>query len=95
MFYFDKYFRDFVGADRRNTRCDSPDQVTHYDTLGPNLGASSLTRHKADFGLKAIQFSLLTVTFNVGNKKLSFPVLNFIIIKMLCLGVASQYLIYA
>jgi hypothetical protein len=25
--------------------CDSPDQAAHYNTLGPKLGASALTRH--------------------------------------------------
>jgi hypothetical protein len=28
--------------------CDSPDQAARYHTLGPKLGASSLTRHLAD-----------------------------------------------
>jgi hypothetical protein len=27
--------------------CDSPDQAAHYHTLGPKLGASSLTQHLA------------------------------------------------
>jgi hypothetical protein len=27
--------------------CDSPDQAARYHTLGPKLGASSLTRHLA------------------------------------------------
>jgi hypothetical protein len=27
--------------------CDSSDQVAHYHTLGPKLGASSLTQHLA------------------------------------------------
>jgi hypothetical protein len=32
--------------------CDSPDQAAHYHTLGPKLGASSLTRHLAGIGPK-------------------------------------------
>jgi hypothetical protein len=36
--------------------CDSPDQATHYHTLGPMLGASSLTRHLAGLGVKVVYF---------------------------------------
>jgi hypothetical protein len=34
--------------------CDNPDQAAHYHTLGINLGASSLTRHFADLGVKVV-----------------------------------------
>jgi hypothetical protein len=34
--------------------CDSPDQATHYHTLGAKLGASSLTRHLAGLGVKVV-----------------------------------------
>jgi hypothetical protein len=32
--------------------CDSPNQVAHYHTLSPKLGASSLNRHLAGLGVK-------------------------------------------
>jgi hypothetical protein len=32
--------------------CDSSDEVTHCHTLGPKLGASSLTRHLVGLGVK-------------------------------------------
>jgi hypothetical protein len=35
--------------------CNSPDQAAHYHTLGPKLGASSLTRHLAGLGLMVVQ----------------------------------------
>jgi hypothetical protein len=31
---------------------DSPDQTAHYHTLGPKLGASSLTQHSAGLRVK-------------------------------------------
>jgi hypothetical protein len=34
--------------------CDSPDQAAHYHTLGPKLGAASLTRHLAGLGVKLV-----------------------------------------
>jgi hypothetical protein len=37
--------------------CDSPDQAAHYSTCGLKLGASSLIRHFAGLGVKAVQCS--------------------------------------
>jgi hypothetical protein len=34
--------------------CDSLDQTAHYHTLGPKLGASSLTGHLAGLGVKVV-----------------------------------------
>jgi hypothetical protein len=36
--------------------CDSPDQAAHYHTLGPKLGASSVSRHLTGLGVKTVWF---------------------------------------
>jgi hypothetical protein len=34
--------------------CDSPDQATHYQALGPKSGASFLAQHLAGLGVKVV-----------------------------------------
>jgi hypothetical protein len=44
--------------------CDSPDQASHYHTLGPNLGTSPLTCHLVrteEGSIYFVRFQILTV----------------------------------
>jgi hypothetical protein len=51
--------------------CDSSDQAAHYHTVGPKLGASSLTRHLDDFGVQIQVYFLIYTLQNFGHRGLS------------------------
>jgi hypothetical protein len=52
---------------------DSPDQAAHYHTLGPKLGASSMSRGLADLEVRAVYIILLS---NIHYRQSTLNILN-------------------